>query len=140
MSSIPLHMLDTNTVSYFLKGRSASVGLKIGSAAMVGRIVISTITEAELLFGLERKPLATRSRATFDRFLDRVQILPWDSEAARSYGRLRATINAAGKSLATMDMLIAAHAMASDAILVSHDKAFHQLSPMLQVVDWADDL
>lgn len=68
-------------------------------------------------------------------FLLRVEILPWDSAAAR-YGALRATLEAAGPPLGDLDTLIAAHALAADAVLVSGDKAFGR-AVGLAVVDWA---
>lgn len=133
-------MLDTNMVSYLMNGRSPGVRRTYLEMEPHADIVLSVITEAEVLFGLERKPEATRLRALFEEFLASVQVLPWDSAAALAYGRLRARLNAAGKTLALMDLLIASHAVATGSILVSHDKALQQLTPNLIVVDWATDL
>ncbi len=69
-------------------------------------------------------------------FLIRVEILPWTSEAAESYGNLRAASEAAGISLAPLDMMIAAHARAEDAILVTRDRAFARLPGNLPIEDW----
>ena len=65
-----------------------------------------------------------------------VNILPWDPAAAKSYAQLRTACEAEGKSLHSMDMLIAAHATAEDLILVTNDQAFFKLSHILSVQDW----
>ncbi len=136
-----LYLLDTNTVSFLVNARSLAVRTNYVEAENGGaRIAISAITEAELRFGLAKRPEATRLRANFDRFFAAVELLPWDSTVARAYGALRAELSGAGKSLALMDLLIAAHAIAAGATLVTHDKAFLSASPSLQVVDWATDL
>jgi tRNA(fMet)-specific endonuclease VapC len=103
-------------------------------------IAISAITEGELMYGLARKPEAVRLRAGIEALLASVQILPWDSQAARAYGTLRAQLTAAGKTLSNMDMLIAAQAMATDAILVTRDAAFSQVEALHPVTNWATDL
>jgi tRNA(fMet)-specific endonuclease VapC len=104
------------------------------------RVTISTITEAEILYGLAKRPEATRLRAAVEALLESVEILAWDSAAAAAYGALRARLTAAGKSLSAMDMLIAAHAVATDAILVTRDAGFAQVGFLRPVVNWATDL
>ncbi|MDP2091693.1 MAG: PIN domain-containing protein, partial [Pseudohongiella sp.] len=69
-------------------------------------------------------------------FLIRVETLPWTSEAAEAYGNLRAASEAAGISLAPLDMMIAAHARAVGAILVTRDRAFARLPGNLPIEDW----
>lgn len=127
-------------VSYLVNGRSPAARKTYLDTEPRASIALSVISEAEIRFGLEKKPEATRLRNTFEEFFASVQIKPWNSEVAKAYGKLRAGINAAGKSLSLMDLLIASHAVAADAILVSHDQAFEHLTPFLKVVDWATDL
>ncbi len=79
-------------------------------------------------------------RAAVEALMDTVTIVAWDSEAARAYGRLRAALSVAGKSLSAMDMLIAAHAVATEAILVTSDAAFLQVEALRPVANWATDL
>jgi len=69
-------------------------------------------------------------------FLLRVGILPWDSMAAKAYAEFRTACEQNGKSLGTMDMLIAAHAIAEATILVTHDKAFYEVEHLLKLEDW----
>ncbi len=140
MKGSTLYLLDTNMVGYIVSGRSQAARLTMVEMIDEFPIAISAITEAEMLYGLARKPEATRLRAAVEAFLSRVEILPWDSDAARAYGTLRARLSAAGKSLSAMDMLIAAHAVATDAVLVTRDAAFVQVASLRPVVDWATDL
>jgi tRNA(fMet)-specific endonuclease VapC len=136
-----LYLLDTNTVSFLINGRSREVRRHyVEAESQSARIAISAITEAEALFGLAKKPEATRLRANFDRFLAVIEVLPWDSVAARAYGDLRAALSASGKSLALMDLLIASHAIAAGATMVTHDKALLKAGGSLRAVDWATDL
>ena len=88
------------------------------------------------LLGVERKPEATRLRETVHEFLLRVEIFPWDSDAAERYARLRADCERNGTSLGSMDMLIAAHSAATGAILVTSDRAFYNLKRFLTLEDW----
>ena len=128
-------LLDTNMASYIIKGKPAKVRENLRQFTM-SEICISAITEAELLRGVAKKPEAKHLPVAVNEFLLRVTILPWDSNAARTYAELRTSCEKEGKNLGTMDMLIAAHSVALGAILVTHDKAFLQLKKYLVVEDW----
>jgi len=135
-----IYLLDTNMATYIVSGRSKAARERLKEAMEQSTVVVSAITQAEILFGVENKPEASRLRAAIEEFFEAVQVLPWDSTAARAYGKLRAHLSAAGKSLSAMDMLIAAHAAAIGAVLVTRDKAFLHAAPFLDIVDWAIDL
>ena len=126
-------LLDTNTVSHLLKGHPAVV--RHVQATPMAALCISAITEGELRFGLAKRPDAKRLHLAVAEFLRRVDVLPWSSEVARTYGTLRADLSRQGKTLAPLDMLIAAHALNVGALLVTNDQAFRQVSG-LQVEDW----
>lgn len=98
-------------------------------------ICVSVITEAEMLYGLAKKPEAKGLHKAVIGFLLRVQVLPWDSAASRVYGELRARIEKQGKTLGNLDLLIAANSVGSGAVLVTNDQAFHKII-RLNVVDW----
>jgi tRNA(fMet)-specific endonuclease VapC len=127
------YLLDTNTVSFIIKG-NLRVRQRLVQVPM-DQIAISVVTEAELRFGLARLPGATRLRIGVEEFLLRTEILPWNSEAAKRYADLRATLERTGASLGNLDMLIAAHALAIRAVLVSNDRAFTRVKG-LRVEDW----
>src|SRR5437899_5876442 len=105
-------MLDTNNVSYALKGNPPSVREHLRQVPMA-QVCVSSITEAELLFGLALKPQATKLAELVNQFLMGVSVLPWDSAAAKAYSDLCSPSWKRGHPLAAMHMLIAAHAFAS---------------------------
>lgn len=69
-------------------------------------------------------------------FLLRVEILPWDSDAADAYAQLRTACENEGKPLGAMDMLIAAHSVAVGTVLITNDKAFYNVEHHLLLEDW----
>lgn len=127
------YLLDTNTVSHLLKEHPV-VARRI-VATPIAALCISAITEGELRFGLAKRPEAKRLHLAVKEFLRRVDVLPWDSAVAERYGQMRAEMERQGKVLASLDGLIAAHAQAVGAVLVSSDKAFGQVAG-LAVEDW----
>ena len=130
------YLLDTNIASYIIKGDPPAVRKHLARHPMA-EIAVSSVTEAELLFGVARRPEATRLQTVVDEFLLRVTILPWDSEAAAAYGRLRATLERSGAVMGGLDMMIGAHALAAGLILVTADGAFRRIAG-LKTQDWTD--
>jgi tRNA(fMet)-specific endonuclease VapC len=133
-------MLDTNTVSYIVKGKSPAARAKLAGLQDSEIGCISIITEAELQYRLAKSPNAAALRSPLEAFLAKIQILPWSREEALAYGQLRAKQEAAGKTLGNLDLLIAAHAIAVGAVLVTNDKAFSHVTGLPGTVNWATDL
>lgn len=133
-------MLDTNTVSYILKGKSAAARKRLANLAADEVACISILTEFELEYGLAKSPDAANLRHAVRWFLARMQVLPLGSVEARAYGELRVRQQAAGRPLESMDMLIAAHAIAVGAILVTGDKVFDYVQGLAGRENWATDL
>jgi len=129
------YILDTNTVSYILKGNFPLVRERLLKVP-VSEIGISVITEAELRFGVTRLPRATKLEVVVEEFLLRVEVLVWDSAAARQYARLRAVLEEQGQPMGNLDLMIAAQAVAMGAILVSNDRVFRRIKG-LRVEDWS---
>ncbi|MCK9188937.1 type II toxin-antitoxin system VapC family toxin [Acidithiobacillus sp.] len=126
-------MLDTNTVSHLLREHPV-VTKRIVTVPMAS-LCISAITEGELLFGLAKRPVAKRLHVAVREFLRRVDVLPWDNSTAEHYGVVRADMERRGRILASLDLLIATHALSVDAVLVTNDRAFSQMAD-LKVEDW----
>ena len=129
------YLLDTNTVSYIIKGNRPRVRERLLGVAMA-EVGISVITEAELLFGLARRPDATKLKTVVEEFLLRVEVLPWDSRAAQQYSRIRATLEGGGEPMGNLDLMIAAQALASGLVLVSSDAVFRRVKG-LKIEDWS---
>jgi tRNA(fMet)-specific endonuclease VapC len=130
-----LFMLDTNIASSVIRGTPVQLRRRLLDTPLAQQC-ISVITQAELLFGVARKPAALKLAGLVDEFLLRVRILPWSSDAALAYAELRADLERQGLSLGNMDMLIAAHAKAVGAVLVSNDQALRRVEPFVAVEDW----
>ena len=134
-TSQKLFLLDTNIASLYI--RSEQLDARIQRIS-IESLCISAVTEGELFYGLAKKPLATKLHKLVEAFLLRIAVLPWNSEAARAYGTLRARCDSKGISIGNLDMLIAAHALATGATLVTRDKALLQVRPWINVENWAD--
>ena len=120
------YMLDTNVVSHIMQGRDAELLAHLTKVS-VGQAVMSSVTLAELEYGLHRKGQPVRLRNALTQVLLRMDVLPWDEDVATCYGEFCATLEAQGINLSDFDMMIAAHAVALDVTLVSRDKAFAQV-------------
>ena len=128
------YLLDTNVASYVIKGNFPRVRARLLRVPMA-EVGISVVTEAELRFGVERKPEAVRLKIAVEEFLLRVEVLAWDSEAAKQYALLRASLEHEGKPMGNLDIMIAAQALAEEAVLVTHDRVFRRVKG-LRSVDW----
>ena len=127
-----MYMLDTNTVSYLFR-QHPKVMEKLAQTRPL-EVCISSITEAELLYGVAKRQSKTLAAAV-QGFLDTVSVYAWDSEAAKSYGQLRAVMEKKGKVMGHLDQLIAAHALSRNATIVTSDQAFTMVG-RLRVEDW----
>lgn len=127
-------MLDTNAVAALVKARSPALENYVRGRA----VCISVVTEAEVLYGLARRPAGMALRRVVEGLLAMVEIMPWDSDCAAAYANVRAQLETLGKPLAPMDTLIAAHSLAVRCPLVTADRAFTQV-PDLSVVQWSAD-
>lgn len=129
------YLLDTNIASHIIRGDDPAITTRLAQTPMT-EVTISVVTEAELRYGVAKRGnpagLSTRVRE----FIIRVEVLPWTREVASVYGELRAACEATGITLAPLDMMIAAHAKAIGAILVTRDRAFSRIPGTLPQEDW----
>jgi len=130
------YLLETNIASYVITGNIPRVRERLVAVPM-SEVGISVITEAELRYGVARKPAARRLAEAIEEFLVRVEILPWDSAAAKSYASLRARLEHDREAMGNLDMMIAAQALAAELILVTHDRVFHRIK-RLKIEDWTN--
>jgi len=130
------HLLDTHIVSHVIRGDEPRVRERL-QRLPVGTVVISSVTEAELRYGLARRGHPAGLTQRVEAFL-LVDVLPWDTTAARVYGTLRTACETAGAPLAALDMMIAPHALSVNATLVSRDRAVARVPGALRVEHWLD--
>ena len=135
MSGAYACMLDTNAASTLIRGRA---GPALQTLMTEQGACISVITEAEVRFGVKRRPDATRLAKAAETFLQDTPVLPWTSATAHVYAELRTRMETKGIGLSAMDLLIATHALAEDCTLISADRAFARV-PGLRVLDLSAD-
>jgi|SRR5580692_10926730 tRNA(fMet)-specific endonuclease VapC len=128
------YLLDTNIVSYFVRGDYPEARRRMMSTPL-DSLAISSVTEAELLFWVIKRPTSSRIRLGVADFLVKVQCFAWDSDAARYCALIRETLRRRGRVLSTEDLMIAAHARALGLTLVTHDSAFSFVDG-LKTEDW----
>jgi tRNA(fMet)-specific endonuclease VapC len=120
------YLLDTNVISHIMQGRDTKLLAKL-SKLPIGLAAISSVTLAEIEYGIQRRGSPTKLRNALSQVMLHMDILPWDASAATCYGELCSSLEAQGINLSDFDMMIAAHAVALKATLVSRDKAFAHL-------------
>lgn len=130
-----IYMLDTNIASHVIKGDIPRVRERLVMVPL-HVLTVSFVTHAELLYGVAKRRYPAGLTARVQAFMERVEVLYWTDDVTRVYADLRAGCEAVGVTLAPMDMMIAAHAKAVDAILVTRDSAFGLVPNGLKLEDW----
>lgn len=127
-------MLDTNILSDLVRNPQGAVTRHI---ARVGAeaVCLSIITAAELRYGCARKGSA-KLLANVEAILDSIQIMAFDVQADAEYGGIRSELEAAGRTIGPNDLLIAAHAYALGAVLVTANTSEFSRVRGLQVENW----
>lgn len=128
------YLLDTNAVSAILRQREPVCAR--AASVPLSSLSISSVTAGELHYGVAKRPQATALARLVREFLRYTDILPWSDVIAPHYGTLRAALEVKGISIAPLDLMIAAHALAVDATLVSADQALLQID-IIRIEDWS---
>ena len=131
------YMLDTNICIYAMKNKPEQVLQRLKSEIDNG-ICISSITLAELEYGMQHSSNPLRNEQALLRFLIPISILPFEATAANEYGALRTHLQGLGTPIGPLDMLIAAHAKAENLILVTNNVKEFIRVPNLKIENWAE--
>lgn len=128
-------LLDTNICIAIIKRKSPQV-LKRLTAYKVGNIGISSVTLAELEFGVAKSRYVEKNQAALEEFILPLELAIFDREAARVYGQVRAALEKKGTPIGPLDMMIGAHALVLGATLVTNNTREFSRIKGLTVVDW----
>ena len=128
-------MLDTNICIYLIKQQPPTVIERFLSHP-VGAIGVSSLTVAELAFGVNKSRQMTKNRLALEQFLAPLEVAVFDHDAALSYGRVRARLETIGSPIGSMDLLIAAHALSLGVRLVTNNLREFCHVPGLKLENW----
>jgi len=128
-------LLDTNICIYIIKQKPASV-LQRFLEYQIGDIGISSITLAELRYGVAKSAYREKNSKALNEFIIPLEVVSYDESAAQAYGDIRASLEKAGTPIGSMDMLIAAHALSLGIPLVTNNTREFLRIPTLILIDW----
>jgi tRNA(fMet)-specific endonuclease VapC len=133
---VTLYLLDTNILSYFIKGINPALTRRMAEAMQAQTIATSVICRAELRYGQGLMAQDDKRRAPVDLLLLELPALPWTTAAADSYGEIKALLKRRGIPIGEKDTQIAAHALAEELILVTHNTRPFEKVPGIKLEDW----
>ncbi len=129
------YLLDTNTCIYVINKKSKTILNKL-SEIEISEMVISSITVAELFFGVEKSSKKEENLTSLNNFLLPFGILNFDSSDSVTYAKVRTELQKAGTPIGPMDLLIASQAISKDLILVSNNTREFQRVQNLKLENW----
>ncbi len=128
-------LLDTDTCIHYLNGTSENTRKQL-EAAGPADIVLCSVVKAELFYGALKSRNAKRNLKKLGHFVNRFRSLPFDDQAARYYGRIRARLAKAGMLIGPNDLMIAAIAMVHGSTVVTHNTREFSRVKNLTLEDW----
>ena len=129
-----MYLLDTNICIYVINHKPQQVFERFRQYQL-GELAVSSITASELAFGVEKSG-SERNKQALKKFLSPLEILPYDEQAVWHYAQLRHDLQSKGQTIGSLDMLIAAHALASDVVLVTNNTKEFERIERLKLENW----
>jgi len=130
-------MLDTNTCIYIIKRKPPNV-INRFKQTEISKVGISSITLSELSYGVSKSSKPEQNQMALMQFVAPLEILSYGDDACHHYGSLRAQLEIQGTPIGSLDMLIAAHALSIDCILVTNNEKEFNRIPNLKVQNWVN--
>ncbi len=129
-----MYLLDTNICIYVINHKPQQVFERFRQYQL-GQLAVSSITASELAFGVEKSG-SERNKQALKKFLSPLEILPYDEQAIWHYAQLRHDLQSKGQTIGSLDMLIAAHALALDVVLVTNNTKEFERIERLKLENW----
>ena len=130
------YLADTNILGYLARNTPGPLQQRMLRAMQEQEIAISVITRAETRYGLGLLNANDKRRVSVSLLLQAYPALAWTADAADLYGEIAAHLQQTGQTIGAMDTMIAAHALAENLILVSHNTRHFERVPGLKLEDW----
>ena len=131
------YMLDTNICIYVIKNKPETV-IKRFLERDPDELCISSVTYAELMYGVEKSQRVDKNRLAMMLFLSPITILDFNARAAEEAGKIRAELEKKGTPIG-LDVLIAGHAKAEELTLVTNNTREFVRVENLELEDWTID-
>lgn len=129
------YILDTNICIYIIKKKPLHVFEKF-NALPLGSVGISSITMAELQYGVDKSQMPGKNQMALNSFLLPLEIASFDDKAAIEYGKIRSALENSGFPIGSLDTLIGAHAKSINAILVTNNEREFKRIEGLKIENW----
>ena len=130
-------LIDTNICIYIMNNRPPEVIQRFKNIE-IGLIGISSISVSELHYGVNKSRCIKHNLKRLEEFLNPFEILPYDENASRYYGKIRSQLEKQGNVIGPLDMLIAAHALSKDLILITNNEKEFKRIQAVKVENWVD--
>jgi tRNA(fMet)-specific endonuclease VapC len=127
-------MLDTNAFSAAMNGRSEVFNARLDAAR--GKVTLSAIVSAEIEAGLAKANYAKKLTSLAEAARANFEVLDWSAEIVPTYARMRTSLERAGTLIGPMDLLIAAHALHLNAVIVTANVREFSRVPGLRIENW----
>ena len=133
-----LFMLDTDTCIFLMRGDSPALAAKVQSVPLQQQ-AMSAVTFAELTYGVQAAAAAKRkqNQSVLDSLVLHLAVLDWPQDAAKHYAEIRTDLKKRGAQLGAADLMIAAHARAMGAIVVTNNVKDFERVKGLEVENWS---
>ncbi len=129
------YMLDTNICIYIIKQKPQNV-IKRFRQAKVSEIGVSSITLSELEYGVMKSTNPEQNKLALTQFIAPIEIMSYDDAAAQHYGKIRADLERQGTPIGSLDMLIAAHALSLNSVLITNNESEFKRVLNLKIENW----
>ena len=130
------YLADTNILGYFARNAQGPLQGRMLKAMQNQEVAISVITRAETRYGLALLNPDDKRRNAIALLLQEYPVMPWTTRAADRYGEIASHLQLTGKTIGVMDTQIAAHALAENLILVTHNTRHFERVAGLKIEDW----
>ena len=130
------YLLDTNICIFLINRHSKNIQERFRKVS-VELVAVSSVTTSELRYGVGKSAKQKQNSSALEKFLLPLSVLPYDDAASKQYGTLRSYLEREGKSIGAMDMMIAAHALSLDLIIVTNNTKEFSRVPGIRIEDWS---
>jgi tRNA(fMet)-specific endonuclease VapC len=130
------YMLDTNICIYIIKQKPETI-IDRFRQVQVSEIGVSSITLSELEYGAVKSAKPEQNKLALAQFIAPIEIPAYDDAAAHHYGVIRAHLERQGTPVGSLDMLIAAHALSLNSVLITNNESEFKRIPNLKIENWA---